>query len=68
MISTAEVLQQLHRRQHPEQALRESLGPANSTAQPQPQKDKEILAHWWPIFVAMCIGVLAPLVAKFFDL
>jgi hypothetical protein len=32
------------------------------------EKDKEILAHWWPIFVAMCIGALAPLVAKFFDL
>ena len=32
------------------------------------EKDKEILAHWWPIFVAMRIGALAPLVAKFFDL
>jgi hypothetical protein len=32
------------------------------------EKDKEILAHWWPIFVAMCTGALAPLVAKFFDL
>jgi hypothetical protein len=32
------------------------------------EKDKEILAHWWPIFVAICIGMLVPLGAKFFSL